>query len=124
MWHTRRWWNAQRQAVAHAIAEAESTTGHQVLVWVGKLGDNPGRVADQIAGQFAQASIVFCVDPRQRKFEIRWAVESEIQPEQVAAVAQGLLASGDLPAAVQAVAALLPARSPSGEKLPDIVEEP
>ena len=117
-----RWWKDNVEAVAAAVDTAEKTSGHQILVRVGRLGRRPDRTADAIAAKYPGASLVFCVDPRRRNFEIRWPSQITLDSTTVANSARDPLARHDLPAAVAAVAALLP-RQAEGEELPDIVDD-
>lgn len=117
-----RWWKENADRVAAAIDTAERTSGHQIVVWVGNLGRRPGRVADKIANKYSAASMVFCVDPRHRTFELRWSADVDVDSGRIVAAAQGALREHDLARAVTEVAAVLPRRT-EGEELPDIVEE-
>lgn len=73
-----RWWKENADAVASAVDTAEKTSGHQILVRVGRLGLRPNKTADAIAAKYPGASLVFCVDPRRRAFEIRWSADDSI----------------------------------------------
>lgn len=117
-----RWWKENSAQVAAAIDTAEKTSGHQIIVWVGNLGRRPARVADRIAVKYSAASLVFCVDPRHRTFEMRWSAGLEIDPQRIVDAARGGLRDHDLARAVTDVAAVLPRRN-EGDELPDIVEE-
>lgn len=117
-----RWWKENSSQVATAIDTAEKTSGHQIVVWVGNLGRRPAQMADKIAVKYAAASLVFCVDPRHRIFEMRWATGLEVDSERITEAARTGLRNHDLARAVTDVAAVLP-RRPEGEELPDIVEE-
>ncbi len=117
-----RWWKENVEAVAAAVDNAEKTSGHQILVRVGRLGWRPNRTADAIAAKYPGASLVFCVDPGRRAFEIRWSRLISLDSAVVADIAREPLSRHDLPAAVAAVAALLP-RQAEGEELPDIVDD-
>ena len=117
-----RWWKDNVGAVATAVDNAETSSGHQILVRVGRLGRHPDRTADAIALKYPGASLVFCVDPRRRTFEIRWPATIDLDSVLVAAAAKEPLRDHDLPAAVTAVAALLPHQT-EGEELPDIVDD-
>lgn len=117
-----RWWKENVEAVAAAVDNAEKTSGHQILVRVGRLGRHPDRTADAIATKYPGASLVFCVDPRRRTFEIRWPANIDLDSLVVATAAKDPLRLHDLPAAVTAVASLLP-RQAEGEELPDIVDD-
>lgn len=117
-----RWWKENADQVAVAVDEAERTSGHQILVWVGDLGWRPNRTADRIASKYPGASLVFCIDPRHRNFELRWAGGLEIDADRITGAAREGLRAHDIARAVRDVAALLP-RKAEGEELPDIVEE-
>jgi len=116
------WWKDNAQQIAEAIDTAERTSGHQILVRVGPLGRNSKRAADKIATRFPQVSLIFCVDPRRRVFEVRWSQSLQIDPTQATASVQEHLRAHDLPSAITALAALLPHQE-EGEELPDIIEE-
>ena len=116
------WWKDNAQQIAEAIDTAERTSGHQILVRVGPLGRRPERVADKIAIRYTQASLVFCVDPNRRTFEVRWSPTLQLDPARATASVQGHLRDHDLPSAITALAALLPHQE-EGEELPDIIEE-
>ena len=117
-----KWRKANAQQIAEAIDMAERTSGHQILVRVGPLGKYPGRVADKIATRYSQASLVFCVDPRRRVFEVRWSTSLQLDSNQAATSVQEHLRAQNLPAAITALAALLP-QLQEGAELPDIIEE-
>lgn len=117
-----RWWKANAQQIAEAIDTAERTSGHQILVRVGPLGKHPERVADKIATRYSQASLVFCVDPRSRVFEVRWSPSLQLDSIQATASVQEHLRAQNLPAAITALADLLPLQE-EGDELPDIIEE-
>jgi hypothetical protein len=116
------WWKDNAQQVAEAIDTAERTSGHQILVRVGPLGRNSKRAADKIATRFPQVSLIFCVDPRRRVFEVRWSQSLQIDPTQATASVQEHLRAHDLPRAITALAALLPHQE-EGVEFPDIIEE-
>lgn len=116
------WWKDNAQQIADAIDTAERTSGHQILVRVGPLGRRPARVADKIATRYTAASLVFCVDPQHRVFEVRWSQSLQLDPTQATASVREHLRAHDLPSAITALAALLPYQE-EGEELPDIIEE-
>jgi hypothetical protein len=116
------WWKDNAHQIAEAIDTAERTSGHQILVRVGPLGRHPNRVADKIAIRFKEASLVFCVDPKHRVFEVRWSPTLQLDPATATASVQGHLRDHDLPGAITALAALLPHQEEGGE-LPDIIHE-
>lgn len=117
-----RWWKESADLVAKAVDEAERASGHQILVWVGDLGWRPNRTADRIARKYPGASLVFCIDPRHRKFELRWAAGLDVDSAHITDAAREGLKAHDIPRAVRDVATLLPKKQ-EGEELPDIVEE-
>lgn len=117
-----KWWRESEEGIRAAIDSAEKSSGHQILVHVGGLGFRPARTADRIAARFSGASLVFCVDPRRRRFEVRWADGTTLDAEQVRRHAATHLRERDLPAAIASLAALLPRRE-EGRELPDVVSE-
>ena len=116
------WWKDNAQQIAEAIDTAERTSGHQILVRVGPLGRRPERVADKIATHYSKVSLVFCVDPQRRVFEVRWSSSLQLDSNQATASVQEHLRAHDLPSAITALAALLP-KQEEGAELPDIIEE-
>jgi len=117
-----KWWKQQRDAVARAVHEAEETSGHQIVVHVGNLGRRPARSADRLATKWSKASLVFCVDPWHRHFEVRWSSAVSIDAERVTGIVTEPLRRQDLAAAVTALATLLPVQEP-GAELPDVVDD-
>ena len=117
-----KWWKDNAHLIAEAIDTAERTSGHQILVRVGPLGRHPERVADKIASRYTQASLVFCVDPRRRVFEVRWSPTLQLDSARATAAVQDHLRSENLPAAITALASLLPHQE-EGEEFPDIIKE-
>jgi len=116
------WWKDNAQQVADAIDTAERISGHQILVRVGPLGKNSKQAADKIATRYSQVSLVFCVDPERRIFEVRWSQSLQLDPTKATASVQEHLRAHDLPSAITALAAQLPHQE-EGEELPDIIEE-
>ena len=116
------WWKDNAQQIAEAIDTAERTSGHQILVRVGPLGRNSKRAADKIANRYTEVSLVFCVDPRRRVFEVRWSQSLQLDPTKATASVQEHLRAQDLPSAIAALAALLPQQE-EGVEFPDIIEE-
>ena len=116
------WWKDNAQQVAAAIDTAERTSGHQILVRVGPLGRNSKRAVDKIATRYPQVSLVFCVDPQRRVFEVRWSPSLHLDSNQATVAVQGHLRAHDLPGAITALAALLPQQE-EGTEFPDIIEE-
>ncbi len=117
-----KWWLERQDDVARAIHDAEETSGHQIVVHVGNLGRHPERMANKLAVRWSKASLVFCVDPKHRHFEIRWSPTVELDPQLATEAATQHLRSQDLAAAITALAALLPVQQ-EGEELPDIVTD-
>lgn len=115
------WWLSQKAAVAQAVDAAERASGHQIVVAVGKLGRRPDIAANRVARRHAGASIVFCVDPLHRRFELRWPSRVTLSDDVVARTS-ALLAETRLADAITLVATALPAQA-EGDELPDIVEE-
>lgn len=114
------WWLAQRSSVAAAVDAAEESTGHQIVVVVGKLGRNPQKIADKIALRNSGASLVFCVDPVARHYEVRWNTKTELSSD-VANQAPALMAEKNLAGVISIISRALPVQKP-GEELPDIIE--
>ena len=115
------WWLSQKAAVATAVDNAERTTGHQIVVAVGKLGSRPDLTANRVARKQKGATIVFCIDPLDRRFELRWSATIAL-PEEVVSQVSRLLADQRLSEAIALVATALPVQA-EGHELPDIVEE-
>jgi hypothetical protein len=116
------WWKDNAEQIAAAIDTAERTSGHQILVRVGPLGRNSKRAADKIATRYSAASLVFCVDPQHRVFEVRWSHSLHLDSNQATAAVQEHLRAQNLPGAITALAALLPQQE-EGAEFPDIIEE-
>ncbi len=115
------WWLSQKPTVAKAVDDAERATGHQIVVAVGKLGRRPVVAANRVAKKHAGATIVFCVDPLDRRFELRWSTAVTL-PSEVIEQTSRLLAEQRLAEAIALVATALPVQA-EGEELPDIVED-
>lgn len=115
------WWLSQKATVAKAVDEAERATGHQIVVAVGKLGSRPDVTANRVARKQKGATIVFCVDPLDRRFELRWATAITLSDKIVGEVSQ-LLAAHRLADAIALVATVLPVQA-EGDELPDIIED-
>jgi len=115
------WWLSQKASVAQAVDTAERTSGHQIVVAVGKLGKRPEIAANRVARKHNGASIVFCVDPLYKRFELRWPSRVSL-PDDVVSRTSALLAEARLADAITLVATALPAQA-EGDELPDIVEE-
>ena len=115
------WWLSQKAEVARAVDAAESTSGHQIVIAVGKLGKRPDLAANRVARRHSGASIVFCVDPLSRRFELRWPTRVTLD-ESIVSRTSELLATARLADAIALVAKALPVQA-EGEELPDIVEE-
>jgi hypothetical protein len=117
-----KWWLEHKADVARAIHEAEASSGHQIVVHVGNLGRRPEKRANQLAVKWPGASLVFCVDPRHRHFEIRWSDSLQLDGQRAAQVVTEPLRSHDLASAITELAALLPVQQ-EGIELPDIVND-
>ena len=115
------WWLSQKATVAKAVDDAERATGHQIVVAVGKLGRLRDLTANRIARKHKGATIVFCVDPLDRRFELRWSTTVQLSDAIVGKTSQ-LLAEQRLADAIALVATALPVQA-EGEELPDIVED-
>lgn len=115
------WWRNQRPGVAAAIAAAEATSGHQIVVVVRRLGSRPAVRASRIARRFPGATVVFCVDPVGRTFEIRWAQEGDLPTSVVDNIGLALSQSR-LADAVGLVGRHVPRRTTGSEELPDIMD--
>lgn len=116
-----RWWKENSELVARAVDEAEKSSGHQIVVWVGDLGWRPNKSADRLAVTYEGASLVFCVDPRRRRFELRWSAGLDVDAAAITMAAHQGLKAHDLPRAITDVSAVLP-RQAEGEELPDVVD--
>lgn len=115
------WWLSQKASVAKAVDEAERASGHQIVVAVGKLGRRPDIAATRVARKHPGATLVFCVDPLDRRFELRWSTTVAL-PDEVIQQTSALLAGERLADAIALVAAALPVQA-EGDELPDIVED-
>lgn len=115
------WWLSQKATVAKAVDEAERATGHQIVVAVGKLGSRPDVTANRVARKQKGATIVFCVDPLDRRFELRWSTAVTLSDKTVSEISQ-LLAAHRLADAIALVATVLPVQT-EGDELPDIIED-
>lgn len=116
-----KWWLEQKTEVARAIQEAEAISGHQIMVHVGNLGRHPEKRATQLAVKWSGASLIFCVDPRHRHFEIRWSKSLQLDEQRAMQVVTEPLRAQNLALAITALAALLPVQQ-KGTELPDIVD--
>ena len=115
------WWLKQKPQVALAIKEAEAATGHQIVVVVARLGKYHAERATHIARKNPGASLVFCVDVLQHRYELRW--QSHVSLDQaVIDNTTELLRQQNLSEAIRLVAQSLPVNTP-GENLPDIIDE-
>jgi len=115
------WWLSQKVTVARAVDDAERASGHQIVVAVGKLGRRPDIAANRVARKHKGATLVFCVDPLDRRFELRWSATVSLS-EEVIKQTSALLAGERLAEAIALVAASLPVQA-EGDELPDIVED-
>jgi len=116
-----KWGLSQKAVVAKAVDDAERASGHQIVVAVGKLGRRPDLAANRVARKHKGATLVFCVDPLDRRFELRWSATVSLS-EEVIKQTSALLAGERLAEAIALVAASLPVQA-EGDELPDIVEE-
>jgi hypothetical protein len=115
------WWLSQKASVAQAVDDAERASGHQIVVAVGKLGRRPDITANRVARKHKGATLVFCVDPLDRRFELRWSATVSLS-EEVIKETLALLAGERLADAIALVAASLPVQA-DGHELPDIIED-
>lgn len=115
------WWLQQKPQVAAAIKEAEIATGHQIVVVVARLGKYHAERATHIAKKNPGASLVFCVDVLQHRYELRWRSDVTL-PQTVLDTTSQLFKQQKLAEAIQLVAQSLPINTPS-ENLPDIIDE-
>lgn len=117
-----RTWTKQHAAeLAAAIDAAEAATGHQILVSVGSLRYDSVRRADKVALRWPAASIVLCLDPDSRRFEVRWQDPTfELQASQLEQFAEHMR-QDRLADAIELLARELPLQQPTDE-LPDVVE--
>jgi hypothetical protein len=115
------WWLQQKPQVAAAINEAEAATGHQIVVVVARLGKYHAERATHIARKNPGASLVFCVDVLQHRYELRWQSDV-ILPQTVLDTTTQLFKEQKLADAIRLVAQSLPVNAP-GENLPDIIDE-
>jgi hypothetical protein len=111
-----------REKLATAIKEAEARTGHQMLAMIGALNEDSAAKADRVAAQWPAASIVVCIDPARRRYELRWRDASFALDTEHAATFSELMRRFDLAAAVALLADVLPLQAASAE-LPDIIED-
>lgn len=114
------WWLQQKPQVAAAIKEAEASTGHQIVVVVARLGKYHAQRASHIARKNSGASLVFCVDALQRRYELRWQSDVTLSQSVLDTTTQ-LFKEQKLAEAIQLVAQSLPINAP-GENLPDIID--
>ena len=115
------WWLQQMPQVATAIKEAEAATGHQILVVVARLGKYHAARATQIARKNPGASLVFCVDVLQHRYELRWQSTVSLSQSVLDSTTK-LFSEQKLADAILLVAQSLPVHTP-GENLPDIIDE-
>lgn len=113
---------SQRRDLAAAIKEAEARTGHQILAAIGALEDDHAEKADRIAAQWPTASIVVCIDPTRKIFELRWRDGSFALDAEHTASFANMISRSDLAAAIALLAEVLPVQAAVTE-LPDIVED-
>ena len=114
------WWLQQKPQVAIAIKEAEAATGHQIVVVVARLGKYHAARATQIARKNPGASLVFCVDVLQHRYELRWQSTVSLSQSVLDSTTK-LFSEQKLADAILLVAQSLPVHTP-GENLPDIID--
>ena len=115
------WWLQQKPQVATAIKEAEAATGHQIVVVVARLGKYHVERATHIARKNPGASLVFCVDVLQHRYELRWQSTVSLSQSVLDSTTK-LFSEQKLADAILLVAQSLPVHTP-GENLPDIIDE-
>jgi hypothetical protein len=115
------WWLQQKPQVAGAIKDAEAATGHQIVVVVARLGKYHAERATHIARKNSGASLVFCVDVLQRRYELRWQSDVTLSQSVLDSTTE-LFRQQNLAEAIRLVAQSLPVHTP-GENLPDIINE-
>jgi hypothetical protein len=115
------WWLQQKPQVAAAIKDAEAATGHQIVVVVARLGKYHAERATHIARKNSGASLVFCVDVLQRRYELRWQSDVTLSQSVLDSTTE-LFRQQNLAEAIRLVAQSLPVHTP-GENLPDIINE-
>jgi hypothetical protein len=115
------WWLQQKPQVAGAIKDAEAATGHQIVVVVARLGKYHAERATHIASKNSGASLVFCVDVLQHRFELRWQSNVTLSQAVIDSTTE-LMRQQNLSEAIRLVAQSLPVNTP-GENLPDIIDE-
>ncbi|NDG66784.1 MAG: hypothetical protein EBY23_07730 [Actinobacteria bacterium] len=115
------WWLQQKPQVAGAIKDAEAATGHQIVVVVARLGKYHAERATHIARKSSGASLVFCVDVLQRRYELRWQSDVTLSQSVLDSTTE-LFRQQNLAEAIRLVAQSLPVHTP-GENLPDIINE-
>lgn len=116
-----RWWLQQKPQVAAAIKEAEAATGHQIVVVVARLGKYHAERATHIARKNPGASLVFCVDVIQHRYELRWQSDVTLSQSVLDSTTQ-LFKEQKLAEAIHLVAQSLPINAPTKD-LPDIIDE-
>jgi len=119
---TAAWWRDQRALVAAAVAAAEEESGHQIVVVVRRLGSDPAASASRLASRFTGATVVFCVDPVGRTFDVRWDGEWAVPAEFMDDLSR-TLADSRLADAVTLVGRVIPRRDFPGRDLPDILDD-
>ena len=115
------WWLKQKPQVALAIKEAEAATGHQIVVVVARLGKYHAERATYIARKNRGASLVFCVDVLQHRYELRWQSNVTLSQAVIDSTTD-FFRQQNLAEAIRLVAQSLPVSTP-GENLPDIIDE-
>ena len=113
------WWLQQKPQVAVAIKDAEASTGHQIVVVVARLGKHHAHRATHIARKNSGASLVFCVDTLQRRYELRWQSDVTLSQSVLDSTTK-LFSEQKLAEAIQLVAQSLPVHAPTKD-IPDII---
>lgn len=120
--NSRKWTRQKRAELAQAIDQAEEQTGHQILVSVGSLKRDAAYTANSVAARWPQASIVLCLDPVSRRFEVRWRDASFELDRAHLETFSNAMRNEDFAQAIAVLARELPVQAPTAE-LPDIIED-
>ena len=111
-----------RSEIAAAIKEAEVSTGHQILAVLGDLKEDHAAKADRIAAKWPTASIVVCIDPVRKLYELRWRDASfALDTAQLESFAD-MIRRSEFASAIALLAEVLPVQT-AGAGLPDIIED-
>jgi hypothetical protein len=90
------------------------------VVVVRRLGSRPKARANRIARRYRGATVVLCVDPVGRSFELRWAPDGHL-PASVVDDIGVALSQSRLTDAVGLIGRHLPRRDAGSGEFPDIV---